>query len=499
MFNEFRNYLLKASALIGCAAVLLYFAPGDQKVSSFDEEEIQNVEPTEKTPNQLSKYNNMRKPASINEQSPIESASTTQLSEESNTNFENENQFIPEEDPSLRNLAESSGSFENSLPDERGEIQEQQDQAEAKRNSNPQTSDDFQQEPRQSSGGSSSDIAATSAEVNYAIPGCAENCSANEDNSDTAQTNSGESTASTDSSEGTTSTPTNPTADVAPVVTADLGAGNYSENPSVTLSSNIGGEIYYCVAEGSCCEPNPSSGGTLYNAAIDIGTGDGNFCLSFVGIGQSGILGEQVTQSYIVDQTLPDMSSIVDVQYIQTTGESSIAINSSKFGSTGYDYGLYNLSADPSALNCKQVEENFAHATYGVDFDGNSSPDLYDLSSIFTTITSPLRPGIMNYGAGGNYFVSILSNRNFAGEAKRNCVTHKVVLEDFDYLASTQTSTSAPIVNGSGHMEYSGTFNSYGIFREPAAIGDASITSGSSRFEADANNILEATKEDIIY
>lgn len=212
-----------------------------------------------------------------------------------------------------------------------------------------------------------------------------------------------------------------------------------------------------------------------------------------------GLIGDSVTQTYLVDQTLPNMSSVVDIQYIQTTQESSIAINSTDFGKSGFDYGLYNLTSDPSAINCKQIEEGFAHASYGVDFNSDSSPDFYDLSSVFSTIATPLKPDIMQYGSIGNYFVSILSNRNSLDEAKRNCVTHKVILQDFDYLADSQSSTSVPVINGSGNIEFSGSFNSYGIFREPAAIGDNTITSGSSKYEADASNILESTIEEIIH
>ena len=502
MVKELRNYMLKTSAIIGAVSTLLYFAPTEKLLDQSPEpEKPQKVETTRS--NQIKKYENMRKPSS-NDQQALNSDEEELIDEdqyESNKDTSQNDSYY--EQPGGGNLANTSAPYENSgevEDDLRNEQQrsEQSYQEEESQEDDQENSeqDDFETEVNeQVNEGSSNDNYDSSDSIQYAIPGCTENCADNLDSESDANNNSTDTSVISEPGTSSTRTP----ASEAPVVSADLGSGNYSAPPTVNLSSNSGGEIYYCVAEGSCCEPAPTNGGTLYNSALEVGTVDGNYCLSFVGLSSSGLLGEPVTQSYVVDQTLPNMTSVVDIQYIQSTQESSISIDSTNFGEAGFDYGLYNLSADPSALNCEQVEANFAHATYGVDFDGNATPDFYDISSIISTITTPLRPSIMNYGSAGNYFVSILANRNFLGGAKRNCVTHKVILEDFDYFASAQNSTSAPAVNGGGHMEVSGSFNSYGIFRAPAAIGDNTITSGSSRFEADSSNILETTKEEIIY
>ena len=503
MVKELRNYMLKSSAIIGAVGTLLYFAPTEKLFDQAPEvEKSKDVETTRSS--QTKKYENMRKPASSELQAlsnEEEELFDEEQYESSNDTSRNDNYY---EEPGGGTLANTSAPYENSGEIENDQRNEQQrseqdyqeeDLQEDEQESNEQ--DNFETDvDEQVNDESSNDNYDSSDNPQYAIPGCSENCAEDIDSESETNNNSNDTSVINESS---TSTARTIASEEAPVVSADLGSGNYSAPPTVNLSSNSGGEIYYCVAEGSCCEPAPADGGSLYNSALEVGTVDGNYCLSFVGLSSSGLLGETVTQSYVVDQTLPNMTSVVDVQYIQSTQESSISIDSTNFGEAGFDYGLYNLSADPSALNCEQVEDNFAHATYGVDFDGNATPDFYDLSGIISTITTPLRPSIMNYGSAGNYFVSILANRNFLGGAKRNCVTHKVILEDFDYFASTQNSTSAPAVNGGGQMEISGSFNSYGIFRAPAAIGDNTITSGSSRFEADSSNILETTKEEIIY
>ncbi|WP_417336570.1 hypothetical protein [Halobacteriovorax marinus] len=511
MFNEFRNYLIKTAALMGAAASLVYFVP---RVSEkFEEPKIEKSSSKEialTDSDDLSKYDRRaRRPASVS-LDLNEEESAILIEEDSNKEIEED--FRADEDPALKALA--NANFNNASEDETSTPSSTQDAVINYGDTSPSGGDSeangprvSKREPSQESQSSSSndsseqsdfksvadlDSADSSDDNLYGISNCTTNCNSSDvsDNSSSADSSGSQIGGSTDSSS---------TSEVAPVVTADIGSGNFSTNPNVTLSSAQSGDIYYCVANGSCCDPNPSAGGILYSSTLNIGSGDGNYCLSYVGISPSGILGESANQTYLVDQTLPDMDSIVDIQYLQTTQQSSIAIDSDNFGESGYDYGLYGLSSDPSALNCKQVEENFLHGTYGVDFDGNSTPDLFDLSSIFATITTPLRPDIMQYGSAGNFFVSILSNRNPTDEAKRTCVTHRVILQDFDYFAFAPTTTSAPAVNGSGHMEVSGSFNSFGIFREPAAIGDNTITSGSSKYELDSSNILESSKEEIIY
>ncbi|GEM_PF-5205152 len=488
MLNDFRNFLLKTSALIGCTATLLYFAPRLTNTitdDTTDEDQVSETTQDRKVGNRLEKYQNRRKPASVKNSKGITAKSLpnqnneSDISSSNNTNisYNNDNRM---EDSSYRNISNS-----NSLSNTQSPI-----------NSNNRRSDlSNQQENRRNirstqspNKGLTQNTEVTNENI-HGVAACAPNCDSGQEESSSESEPS--STTSTSSSSSTTERE-------APVVSADLGAGNYSTNPSVSLSSDIGGEIYYCLAEGSCCDPTPSAGGTAYSAAVDVGSADGNFCLSFVGVSTVGLLGDTVSRTYLVDQTLPNMSSVVDVQYIQTTQETNIAINSTDFGSSGFDYGLYNLSTDPSALNCKQIEEGYAHASYGVDLDGDSSPDLYDLSSVFATITSPLKPDIMQYGSIGNYFISILANRNTIDEAKRNCVTHRIILQDFDYLVDSQSTTAVPVINSYGNIEFSGSFYSYGIFREPAAIGDHSITSGSSKYEIDSSNILESSLEEII-
>lgn len=318
---------------------------------------------------------------------------------------------------------------------------------------------------------------------------CSINCQS--ENTESSEETVATSGGSTDSGESSSTSSTNTTK---PTITVDIGSGNFSTNPSVILTSDIGGDIYYCLNAGACCDP--SSSGTLYSGTFPIGAADGNYCLTYYGVSTSGVSGDQTNQAYLVDSTLPNLTSTVVTQYIQTTTKAAINITSTEFGNAGFDYGLYNLATDPAALTCAQIEATYSHATNGVDFDGDTFVDFYDLGVEAGPLATNLEAPIMNYGAIGNFFVSILGNRNLATD-KLSCATHKVVLMDFDYFNHNGSSGTVP-VNGGGHMEMSGSFGSYGIFRAPAAVNDFSIKSGTSRHEEDINNVLESSAAEIM-
>jgi len=282
-----------------------------------------------------------------------------------------------------------------------------------------------------------------------------------------------------------------------PIIATDKGSGNYSSNPNVALSSDSGGDIYYCLSAGACCDP--SSSGTLYTGALPVGAADGNYCLTYYGVNTSCSLdGDQSNQAYLVDSTLPDLISTADVQYIQTTERPTITINSAEFLNPGYDYGLYYLPLDPVALTCAQVETNYVHATYGIDFDGDATPDFYDLGVEAGSLVKTFKSSDMNYGVIGNFFSSILGNRNLATD-KLSCTTHKIILMDFDYFDNSNSTTAAAPLTGSVR-EMTGSFGSYGFFRAPAAVNDFNIKNGSSR-HVDGDpliSVLETTAAEIM-
>ncbi|OUR99976.1 hypothetical protein A9Q84_02790 [Halobacteriovorax marinus] len=327
---------------------------------------------------------------------------------------------------------------------------------------------------------------------------CATNCT-----DDDARTTSDKLVETSETPEDDSPSPVAPAAippSIKPIITADIGSGNFSVNPTVALSSDIGGAIYYCLSSGACCDPDPGTTGTTYSTAIPVGAIDGNFCLSYYGESSLGVDGDKDNQNYLVSSTFPNMNSTVDVQYIQTTEVATVNMASTEYLNANYDYGLYDLDTyNPNALNCLQVETNYPHATNGVDFDGNATPDFYDLGVTAGPLTTALTSSIMTYGNIGNFFVSILGNRNPATHLY-SCATHKVVLKDFDYFNSSTSSTAkAPVA--AGVAEFSGSFGSYGIFRGPATtapIGDFSVKSGRSR-HLDVDHVLESTAAEIMH
>lgn len=285
-----------------------------------------------------------------------------------------------------------------------------------------------------------------------------------------------DSNSNTDTSSSGTPTPSNISC------SANYGGGAYSHPLGVSLSCSANAEIFYCLNQGACCDPE--TGGTDYSTAVVVGASVGNYCLSFYGVGD-GKTSSVVQVSYSFNNTFPHLQVThpkVVYQTTQLAGQSILTSND--FSKANYFMGQVNLkSHDPGPsglnLNCEEIVDQYA---------GLINPmtsiilSLYDMmgASPSLELEVPLNLNKMEYG--DNHITSYVINQTYNAYLY-SCSTTNVALIDFDFFQMESVHWS---VGGTGVQEFSGGFQSVGLyedgsdfFRAPASVeNEADLKSG---------------------
>lgn len=248
---------------------------------------------------------------------------------------------------------------------------------------------------------------------------------------------------------------------------ASIGGGAFANPVQVGLTCTGTSEISYCLKEGSCCDPYSS--GTIYTSPIVVGATSGNFCLSFVGKNSSSKVSTVVTQSYIINNTLPDIQITFSKLFYQTTQlPGSNYLRSNDFSKSGYNMGEINLKSHdpgPSGLNldCPDILKTYS------TFSSPSPSVIFNLLDMLgiglgQEVKVPLEVSKLDYG--DNYLTSYVVNNNFAAPLYA-CSTNKITLSDFDYFVPEISHGESGTNAG---REFSASFVSYGFSEADANI-----------------------------
>ncbi|EQC50319.1 hypothetical protein M899_2542 [Bacteriovorax sp. BSW11_IV] len=340
--------------------------------------------------------------------------------------------------------------------------------------------------------GSSSNSSSPSNEGSFAagdseaVSGCGQNCGQTVSSTTTTESDSSSSSSGDSSTSSSGGNIPSPSEALDPSFYADKASGTYSQIPTITLSGQDVAGIYYCIGNGSCCDP--TSGGQLYSSSFPISSGDGNYCLSIAGQSANGSFLDKIDYTYTVDSQVPDLTVTPNVRYLQTTEALSINVTSTDFGESDHYMRFYNLPSDPTGSTCSEISENNDHATVGLDIDNDGNADQYDLASLSGAYVLSDVKRELSYGP--NYIVSLIENTVYEDSHLYSCSTDIIVLSDFDYLMDFNSSTGSVPVNGNGHMEFQGHFNSYGHFGAGASGSGVDTSNVTAYLESGALNIL---------
>lgn len=326
----------------------------------------------------------------------------------------------------------------------------------------------------------------TSSDDIKAVAGCGSNCNQTISSTTVEDTTTSSSGDDSTSSLGGGNIPSVNNDVFDPKVLANKSSGTYSQAPTITLTGTDVSTIQYCIGTGgSCCDP---TSGSVYSSAFSIASTDGNYCLSIIGQATDGSFSDKVDYTYTVNSQTPDLSVATNVQYLQTTELFTMSINSTDFGESDHVMRFYNLSADPIGKTCSEISTENDHTTLGLDVDNDGNSDQYDLASLSGTYVLSDIKRELNYGT--NYIISLIENNSFDDDSLYSCATDTIILSDFDYLMDFNISTGSVPVNGNGHMEFQGHFNSYGHFGAGVSGSGVDTTHATAYLESGAINIL---------
>lgn len=330
--------------------------------------------------------------------------------------------------------------------------------------------------PSSSSGssGKKSDSGSTQTQTSggthtISIPGSSTSTSSNSNNTTT--------TTDTSSSGGSNSSSNNDTISCS----SNVGGGAYNHPISVALSCTSSATISYCLSQGSCCDPESS--GTTYSSQVPVGAEEGSYCLSFIGEGSNGN-SEVINVNYTISHSLPHLNVDHKRTTYQTTELAGMSfLTSNDFSKTGYSIGQINLkSHDPGPsglnLNCAEIMDEYSSFTSPLV---SMTLTLYSMLGILPSqqIEVPLNLNQLEYGS--NYITTYVVNQVYSSPMY-SCSTTNVVLNDFEFY---QTDSFHREIGGSGQQEFTGGFQSYGVFspdegmRAPASVsGEADLEVG---------------------
>jgi hypothetical protein len=270
----------------------------------------------------------------------------------------------------------------------------------------------------------------------------------------------------------------------APIVASDKNSGTYSSSLEVNLTINEPGDISFCIQSGGdCC--GQDSEFTSYSEAIVIGESSGEFCLSYTGEDTSGNVSELVSQNFLIDSTLPNLSISSSKTFFQTNELSgSISISSSEKGKSGYRISQHNSKAvDPSSGECEDINTLFPVVSSGADITVNDSVEsskfLLDLVSTPDTIKVPLAlSNELEYGE--NHFITVIENFNNSDGSLFGCQVQKITLSDFNIFGNMSGGTNPT-------DRLFGGFGNFGHFK----TSDADTSESGSKKTILSDQILE--------
>lgn len=271
--------------------------------------------------------------------------------------------------------------------------------------------------------------------------------------------------------------PSTPACVPSKLVFPDKGPGTYSVNPLVSLYSPDSKDIRYCITTlpGSC-NPEPSLDGLVYNTGgFNVGATTGIYIVSF--LANDDPCAKKYRYSYVVDNTYPDIEVSLGTQFLQTTERVNYTMDSVHSGNSNFYFWFLKVGGEAEFSSCNQLATDFDITNFGMDFLGDTNPK--DLNSITTPLTLDYYAGKkLAYGKEGNQFVSFIQDQTTGNPAtyKYGCQMNQVFVYDFPHFEFK--SNSQATINGSGEVEFSGSFQPYGPGRFPASAPDIILESG---------------------
>lgn len=271
---------------------------------------------------------------------------------------------------------------------------------------------------------------------------------------------------------------------------ASVPDGSYSYALSVALSCSTSATIKYCLSEGTCCDPDSSSG-FIYSSSspILVGQLDAQYCLSFYAFNSSNDSSDIFRRRYDISKSLPDLYVETPVSWMQTTeAPISANINSLSFGQNNFSlaqisYLSHDVSSTGDDLKCDEL------ATQMQSYLSPSpiytlSP--FDVSHLISSqqLEVPLTPAHLSYGV--NYLATYIANLN-GPVPTYACSVSQVTLMDFslfDYAAVTSTDN-----------ELTGGFTPFGFYGDPTSLvrapaGESSFSHPDQKIETSFLSIV---------
>lgn len=270
---------------------------------------------------------------------------------------------------------------------------------------------------------------------------------------------------------------------------ASVPNGSYSYALSVTLSCSSSAAIKYCLSEGSCCDPNSSSGKTYSNSTpIVIGENNSQYCLSYYAVGKSSKT-DVAQKVYQINKQIPDLYVETPVTWMQTTeapiNSNIISLNFGKndFSLAQISYFSHDIGPDGDHLSCEEVATEMSSYT-------SPSPlhtlSLLSVSGLSTSqqVEVPLSPASLEYGT--NYIATYMVNTSRAIPTYA-CSISEITLMDFPFFDSSAISDSGEFVGG---------FTPFGFYEENFDFPRAPAGQSSS---GDTDQKIETAFLTVIY